>query len=76
MPAETDLHNALYQNCTFLFHHYATKKAQGKNTPLELEVWRERLLDYVIELGANGNIYMIQPGPTEDPALFDAPIST
>ena len=30
MPAETDLHNALYQNCTFLFHHYATKKAQGK----------------------------------------------
>ena len=61
-----------------IVHFYSTimppKKYKKKNTALE--VWRERLLDYVIELGANGNIYMIQPGPTEDPALFDAPIST
>jgi len=65
---------------TKIVHFYSTimppKKHKEKNTPLELEVWRERLLDYVIELRANGNIYMIQPGPTEDPALFDAPIST
>jgi hypothetical protein len=43
------------------------KKGQEKIPPLG--VCRERLLDYVIELGANG-IYMIQPGPTEDPACL------